>query len=200
MKRVRRKRRDPRPAPRRRTPPVARDPALVILCLDISSVCIGWAVFHGEQLRFHGKYATQGTGHGERLMYFSEWLLERLCEYEPSDVIVEEPYPGRFRNAYAVLMQYISVVLAVHFRWSGMELPGENRVPAARVKQVLEMPKGADHEARKRAMVLEINRLYGLSLKFKADDAKKRTSDDDTADAIALGRCWLLLEEKRDNE
>ena len=49
-----------------------------------------------------------------------------------------------------------------------------------------------DYDLRKKAMVDRINELYGLDLRFKADDKTKKVSQDDTADGIAVGRAWLL--------
>jgi Holliday junction resolvasome RuvABC endonuclease subunit len=179
------KRRVVEPAPRTGT----------VLALDVSSVCVGWALFDGIDLVAYGKYRTVGEEHGERLYNFGQWLYTMLEERQPDAAIVEAPYPGRRRNSYGVLQMYFGVVLATHVRWCGREMPHDQRVAAHRIKRLLQMPKGADHESRKRQMVQEINRLYGLALKFKAKDPKKRISDDDIADAIALARAWLLLEE-----
>jgi Holliday junction resolvasome RuvABC endonuclease subunit len=163
-----------------------------ILSLDVSSVAVGFAVFDRGKLIDYGKYQQRGKAHGERLMHFQRWLTATIDEFKPDQVVVEKPYAGPRRSVFGVLMLYIAMILAVHFRRFECELPDENRVPANLVKKILKMPKGANHEARKRMMVNEINRLYGLNLKFKSDDKTKKVSEDDIADGIAVGRAWLL--------
>lgn len=163
-----------------------------ILALDTSSVCVGFAVFDGEELKRYGRFLQKGVDHGERLHQFRLWLLATLKELQPDQLIFEAPFAGRRRYAFGVLMMYVAVVLMSHVQWADAEIPSENRVPAAQVKRILKAERGATHETRKRLMVLAMNKAYGLSLKFKSNDKAKRVSEDDVADAIALGRAWLI--------
>lgn len=177
---------------RRRTRSSSRRTELErILSLDISSVAVGFGVFDRGKLSDYGRYRQRGEEHGERLHHFARWLYDMFKKLGPDEVVVEQPYPGHRRNTYGILMLYIGVILMVHFHVFGEELPSVNRVQPNLVKRSLKMPKGKDHEDRKRMMVVEINRLYGLNLKFKANDKTKRISEDDVADGIAVGRAWI---------
>lgn len=166
-----------------------------MVALDVSSVAVGWAGFEGTNLAGYGKYIQIGKEHGQKLWNFRGFLLELLETHQPDHLVVEMPYAGRRRYTYGVLMLYLSVVLQTHWEFFGYEMPSEDRVAAHQVKRRMQMPKGTDHENRKRLMVNEINQLYGLNLKFKAKDKTKKVSDDDIADAIAVGRARLLQED-----
>jgi len=160
-----------------------------MLALDVSSVCVGWALFHGAKLRSFGKYLQQGKAHGEKLAEFEDWLLQMLDQTDPEILVVEAPYAGRRRFAFGVLMMYYGIVQMAHLRWKGFELPDEHRVAAHQVKRLLDLPKGATHTDRKIVALERINTMYGLSLVFSEN---KKHSDDDTADAIAVGHAYLV--------
>ena len=163
-----------------------------ILSLDISSVCVGFAVHEGGKLMHFGKHIQAGKHHGARLASFRAWLHEMYRKFEPHQVVLEAPYAGRKRFTFGVLMMYVAVVLQTHYEWRQEEMPDENRVQSSVVKRILRVKRGKTHEERKKLMVQLINTLYKLNLRFKADDKTKKVSDDDTADAIALGRAFLL--------
>lgn len=169
-----------------------------LLALDVSSVCVGWAVFDGATLTAHGRYIQVGPGHGERLANYATWLTAMLAEWAPHHLAYEAPYAGRRRFTYGVLMMYAAVALLVHVNHFGVEMPDENRVAAHLVKKRLRVRKGKSHEENKRIVLLEINRLYGLSLKYKANDKTKKVTQDDEADAIAVGHVWWMGQEGAD--
>lgn len=180
-----------RPVRRSRT---GADPAERVLALDTSSTCVGWSLFEDGRLLHHGRRRQDGVDHGERLSGFREWLKALLHQYRPSQVVYEKPFAGRRRNAFGVLSLYVAVVLMAHWDAFGAELPDANAVAAREVKRRNKMRKGKDHEGNKKIAVLLANRLYGLRLKFKSNDKTKKVSEDDTADAILLGRAWLIAE------
>jgi Holliday junction resolvasome RuvABC endonuclease subunit len=164
-----------------------------ILALDISSVCTGWALFEGPALKLYGSIRLTAEGHGERLTQFATELSQLVRRHRPTRLVFEKPFFGPRRNAFRVLMMYVGVLMLVHWECLGRELDPEDGIEAHRVKRVLGMRKEDTHQARKRAMVQEINRLYGLALKFKSEDKTKRVSQDDIADAVATGRAWMLV-------
>lgn len=165
-----------------------------VLALDISSVMVGWAVFENGELTRHGKFAQQGDDHGEKLAAFRLWLLATFRQAAPDIVVYERPFAGRRRNAFAVLQLYVAALVIAHWEHYKREIQPAESVPAREVKRRNRMRKGANHEANKRIAVLLANRLYGLRLKYKSNDKRKTVSQDDVADAILLGRAWLLAE------
>lgn len=163
-----------------------------VLALDVSSKCVGYAVFDGTDLVEHGRYRTEGVSHDERLLRFQFWLMELFVATSPDELVVERAFAGRQRNAYGVLMLYHGCLLASWFAYHGAPLPDEQRVQAKAVKRLLGLKQLPSHDARKRQMVLEMNKQYKLRLKWKSHDPLKKVSDDDEADAIAVGRAWLI--------
>lgn len=161
-----------------------------VLALDPSSRCCGWSLFDSGELASFGRFVQKGEGHGERLMNFRTWLLEIFETTKPDILVYEAPYSGRMRNTFGVLSKYAGQIEAVCFEWTGQEIPKENAFPARMVKKLLGVKKGADHEANKKNVLLLVNRLYGLGLKFKSNDLRKAVSQDDEADAIALNHAW----------
>lgn len=188
---VRRPRRPNRTAPKAALPAVGSTER--VLGLDISSRCVGWALFVGGVLAAHGRYRHRGTGHGERLAHFGPWLTTLLSELEPTQVAYEAPYSGRMRHTFGVLSKYVGVVESVHFSVYGAEIPPENAVAAHAVKRAIGARKGRDHEENKRIVLLLVNQVFGLALKYKDHDDTKRVSEDDEADAIAVAWAWHLL-------
>lgn len=155
-----------------------------ILCLDVSSAIVGWAVFNNGLLDDAGAYVQRGDAHPEKLAHFRVWLRKMLVATKPDQLVFEAPYPGRNRNAFKVLSWYIGVVMCAYYEHFRAALPEGNAVAAHSVKRVLKMPKGRSHEENKKLSVLEVNRLYGLDLSL---------TDNDLSDAIQLGRAWILI-------
>lgn len=156
-------------------------------------------MFDDELLVDYGKYVQAGDDHGEKLCGFRTWLLEQYEKYQPDEVVFEAPYSGRRRFTFAVLSYYVSTIIESHFSYFGTELPKVNKVAAHAVKKLNQMPKAASHEGNKKQAVLLANQLYALGLKYKNNDKTKKVSDDDVADAVLLGRAWLVSRGDVDN-
>lgn len=163
-----------------------------ILGLDLGSATTGWAIFSGRRLVACGKFhpGTARQGHGEKLHAFREWLVALLRKERIKGIVVERPYPGPRRNVFGVLMQFLAVVLEVHFERFG-ELADDHMIGPGDVKKKLKLPKQKNYEARKKQMVEWANAKHGLALRYKRND-KRGQADADTADAIAVMEAWLL--------
>lgn len=163
-----------------------------VLAFDSSSKACGWSVFDNGELVSYGRYLQSGTGHGERLMRFREWVLQMFAQWGPHFVVYEAPYQGRMRNTFGVLSKYVAMIEAAHFTHYQREIGEIGTMPAHLIKKLIGAKKGKNHEANKKIVVLLINQHFGLSLKFKANDLTKKISQDDDADAIALNWAWHL--------
>mgnify|MGYP001272746630 CR=1 FL=1 len=163
-----------------------------VLALDVSSKCVGYAVFDGTDLVDYGRHRTQGESHDERLLRYQVWLMELFELVKPDELVVERAFSGRQRNAFGVLSLYHGVTMATWFAFRREPIPDEQRVHSKAVKRLLKLKALTTHDARKRQMVLEMNKIYRLRLKWKSHDPTKRVSEDDTADAIGIGRAWLI--------
>lgn len=178
------------------------DPSRV-LAFDVSSVCVGWSLFVDGRLHDYGKYLQVGQGHGERLVRYLQWLREVFDTLKPTAVTVEAPYQSRNPVSYAVLTLYRAALLMAHVWYFGRELPDNAQLPAYLVKRGLgverAMAKDRDkrHAENKKLVIEEINRLYDTRFRYVDGDAKKKKSEDDIADAVAVGHVWLALHESK---
>ncbi len=162
-----------------------------ILTLDASSVTVGWAVFRNSELEKFGKFHPEGEkgAHGERLVSYEDWLSDQLAYWKPAYMLVEQPYAGRNIKGYGVLSRYFGVAEICHWRHFGEEIPdGQHLTPKGIKDQLAASRDGITYEQRKQLMVDIVNDMYRLHLTYKK---RSLQSDDDIADAIAVGHAWL---------
>lgn len=167
--------------------------------MDVSSVCVGWSLWDHGELERHGRQRLKGVGHGQRLVHFQEALRELLEIQRPEEVVYERPFSARRANAYGVLMQYCAIVHLEYWRYATREIPDDNRVTARVVKRVTRVRRGRTHAENKERMVQWANQRFGLNLRYRKNDTRKVQSQDDEADAIAVGFTWLHLDRVREN-
>lgn len=165
-----------------------------VLALDSSSKACGWSLFEAGQLISYGKFLQKGKGHGERLMHFRQWILAMLQEFRPTQLVYEKPYSGRMKNTFGILSRYAGVIELAHFEHFQAEMPADNAVAAHLIKKAIGAKKGRNHEQNKKIVLLLINQVFGLSLKYKSNDQTKKISEDDTADGIACNWAWHILQ------
>lgn len=178
-----------------------------LLALDFSSACTGWAYFQSGRLKEYGKYRLLGKTHSEKLHGFLNWVLTQYQKYPITSVTFEAPYHRHRANVFGVLSMYRAVLLLAHWDVWARPFPEENQLPAHLIKKtlgILPLKGGTTaqrHDANKRMMVKTINSLYGTSFHFVVGTEKgKRTSDDDIADAVAVGHTWYTLHTSNDEE
>jgi Holliday junction resolvasome RuvABC endonuclease subunit len=156
----------------------------VTLCLDLSSSCIGWCVGQEPAIINFGKLVfTDDREMGERLAAFAEYLSVLFETYSPDRVLVEKPVARRGATT-ALHNQILGVVRCLAFTHLDLNVLDRHLIPPRTVKTTLEVPAGDNHDHNKLLMVEQINRTLGLNLQFSAHS--KLTSDDDTADALAI--------------
>lgn len=177
-----------------------------IMGFDISSVCVGFALFECGEPKVYGKLVLEGKYAGEKLSDFHTKAKHLLATHKPDLVIVEKPFRGQGR-AFEVLVQYHAALKMALHEVLGKPLLPEHGLTPRQVKKALEdenetankrksrkpLTNNKDHATNKKNMVHRINQLYGLRLRYKEGDTSKTISDDDTADAIAVVHAWLLL-------
>jgi Holliday junction resolvasome RuvABC endonuclease subunit len=162
-----------------------------LVALDVSSKAVGWAVFRDGEPTAYGCFRPEGPrdgGHGEKLASYEHWLLHLLSEENPDRLVIESPYVGRNPVTFGKLSMYYGVGLNVHHRFYGYELPPEQSLTPSVVKTILNAScEKLKYDQRKERMVCYMNDVYGFGLKYKANNGA-----DDIADALAVGRAWLL--------
>lgn len=161
----------------------------VTLGLDLSSVCVGYAVFEDLDLIEKNKYTHTGKHHCEKLQTFYVWLEGLIRRINPTHVVIEMPHGGNAGKALLVLTMYVTVVYMVYYKIFKREFPDSCKMYPSSVKSLLKVQTTGNHEQNKQVMVDHINKLFGLSLRY---DKNKKNSDDDISDAIAVVVAWIL--------
>ena len=163
-----------------------------LLALDISSKAVGWSFWVNEELVRYDKFVLpEKLGHGGRLCHFRHELKILMADLSPTRVVYEAPYQGRMRYAFGVLSLYIGMLKATYYEVSGTDLADEDAIAAHLIKRRIGARRGRDHDENKRIVVQLVNERFGIALAYDANDRSKHRSDDDVADAIALG--WSVF-------
>lgn len=164
-----------------------------ILALDISGTATGWAFGYDGKLEGYGKYIVKPKDpKGKKLYDFSIFIKDLLKDKSPDIILIEKPYLGRNSKVLVNLSKFIAVVQVVAYDALGTDIPDEWFLDPKRIKRLVKVKKGRSHEENKKNMVVRINNLYGLRLKYKKGK-NKQYCDDDIGDAIAVLTAWWRL-------
>lgn len=156
----------------------------VILALDLSSSCVGFAVGVGRRRHAQGKLVFKTTAEiGAKLGAFFAFLLALLALYKPERLVIEKPLTRRGATT-ARHNELLGVARLAWLEKTGEEILDSWIISSVTVKNVMGVERGGSHDENKKIMIRKINSLYGLSLKF--DPNSKLKTDDDVADALAV--------------
>jgi Holliday junction resolvasome RuvABC endonuclease subunit len=157
--------------------------AQVVLSLDLSTSCIGWAVGQEPHLANYGKFVfTDDREFGEKMVAFKSYLLTIFTTYKPDRVLVERPI-SRHGKTTALHNQLLGIVRLLCIESLDYEIEDRHLISPRLVKGILGVKAGDDHKHNKEIMVGHINKLLGLKLRYAAS---KLQTEDDVADAIAI--------------
>jgi RNase H-fold protein (predicted Holliday junction resolvase) len=161
----------------------------VILSLDLSTSCIGWAVGYEEKIVSFGKLIfTDDRCIGEKAVALAVYLSSIFKVFEPSLILIERPMDRR-GNVTRLHNQMLGVVRYLAFRLLKLEVDDEHLMVPQTIKKLMGVPKGRNHDHNKQIMVEHINKTLGLGLRYHTSKFK---SEDDVADAIAILLSWWI--------
>lgn len=167
-----------------------------VLALDVSGTATGWAYGVDGRLEGWGKYISKASEtKGEKLYHFYLWVEEMITAKQPNIILIERPYRGRNSNVLANISKFIAIVELAACKVIDLEIQPEWFLDPKVIKNTLKVKKGANYDDNKRLMVLKINSLYGLKLKF-GNKKSKNYNDDDISDAIAILTAWWKIHEE----
>ena len=154
----------------------------MLLALDPSTTCIGWAVLtlDGERVVKYGTHRPRGDTLDEKLVDAYHWFLWLLDDGDTflGDAVTAYAFemPIVYRNPATTikLAQMVGVLRVAAFQWveQTIEINPGGRLSA------LGLPVNLKRAVAKERVIANVNSLYGLELKPK---------DEDAADAIAVG-------------
>jgi len=169
----------------------------VILSLDISSVCTGWA--HWEytwveqkgqkekiELKKYGVIRPEGDVSSKRLVIFESMLKTLIYEVGPSTIVVEDLNCTRNMNIVKVLGAFLGTAKKLSYEFNKVE-------PIVLPRTVVLKTVLGKGNAEKSDVIGYVNGQLLTS------PLPKDKSSEDIADAIVTGYCHILSLKSGDN-
>lgn len=161
----------------------------MILSLDVSTTCIGWAVFEEDNLIKYGriKPTEKGLDWRDRVHNLLPQLEELILKYNPTDIYQEDvPMGGAGGSMIIAQLNYLQGVLSVIERlYSNVQY-----INVGTWRKNIGINSGQDQRrnAKKIKSIEKANELFNLDLplEFTSTGNYKENGSDDIADSILL--------------
>ena len=161
----------------------------MILSLDASTTCIGWAVFEGDILLKYGRIipTEKGLDWRDRVHNLLPQLEELILEYKPTEIYQEDVPMGGAGGAMIIAqLNYLQGVLSVIERlYSNIQY-----VNVGTWRKNIGINSGQDQRrnAKKIKSIEKANELFNLDLplEFTSSGNYKENGSDDISDSILL--------------
>ena len=161
----------------------------MILSLDASTTCIGWAVFEEDNLIEYGRIepTEKGLDWRDRVHNLLPQLEELIIKYKPTDIYQEDvPMGGAGGSMIIAQLNYLQGVLSVIERvYSNIQYIN---VGTWRKNIGINSGKDQRRNAKKIKSIEKANELFNLDLplEFTSSGNYKENGSDDIADSILL--------------
>ena len=161
----------------------------MILSLDASTTCIGWAVFEEDNLIKYGRIepTVKGLDWRDRVHNLLPQLEELILKYNPTDISQEDVPMGGVGGAMIIAqLNYLQGVLSVIERlYSNIQY-----INVGTWRKNIGINNGKDQRrnAKKIKSIEKANELFNLDLplEFTSTGNYKENGSDDIADSILL--------------
>ena len=161
----------------------------MILSLDASTTCIGWAVFEEDNLIKYGRIepTVKGLDWRDRVHNLLPQLEELILKYNPTDIYQEDVPMGGVGGAMIIAqLNYLQGVLSVIERlYSNIQY-----INVGTWRKNIGINNGKDQRrnAKKIKSIEKANELFNLDLplEFTSSGNYKENGSDDIADSILL--------------
>lgn len=161
----------------------------MILSLDASTTCIGWAVFEEDNLIEYGRIepTEKGLDWRDRVHNLLPQLEELIIKYKPIDIYQEDVPMGGAGGAMIIAqLNYLQGVLSVIERlYSNIQY-----INVGTWRKNIGINSGQDQRrnAKKIKSIEKANELFNLDLplEFTSTGNYKENGSDDIADSILL--------------
>lgn len=158
---------------------------MIVLSLDASTSCTGYAVFDDDKLVAYGAIKPNGDNWRDRIMDETMQLADIMRQYKPAFLVAEDipkkPGANTLEKLGAVHGMILS--LCAGFKIKPMFLlPSEWRQEVGFFDGTR---NGMKRDVMKEKAVNAANRIFGLDLKWVSSTSSK--NDDDVAESIMIG-------------
>lgn len=169
---------------------------MVIISLDASTSCTGYAVFDGDNLVTYGKIKPRGDDWRDRIMYETMELAALMREYHPQVIIAEDVPLKDGKNTIVKLGAVHGMILSL---CAGFKINPLFLLPSNWRHDIGLFDgtrTGMKRDVMKEKAVDMANELFRLDLQWISPTSSK--NDDDVAEAILIG--WSQIVKAKNHE
>lgn len=151
----------------------------ILIALDESTTCTGYAVFNDSELIKHGLFALKSKDVLERVSYIMEEIEKLIKTYKPDNMVIED-VQITMNAATAKSLLGLQFMIEVYAHRNNISCK-TYRTTKWRKILGLSNSRSLDRKAKKQETINYVKDKYGI-------DVLK----DDESDAIAIGTAYLL--------
>ena len=169
----------------------------IVLSLDMSTTCTGWALFKEEKLIDYGKITPNKNDEWQDRLQETAFEIKSVVEhYNPTKIIAEDVPLKRSGGMKTLVM--LGAVQGALLAICGTYDIEYQLVPVATWRRKVELfdgtEKGKERSVLKQHSIELANKLFDLSLVYKSPTSK--FNDDDISDAILVGYSTFLKDKR----
>lgn len=154
----------------------------ILISLDESTTCTGYAVFDNGKLIKHGVFSSKSKDVLERVSLIMEEIEELINIYKPNDMVIED-VQITMNAATAKSLLGLQFMIEVYARRNNINCK-TYRTTKWRKILGLSNSRSLDRKAKKQETIDYVKEKYGIDI-----------LKDDESDAIAIGTAFLLEKE-----
>ena len=151
----------------------------ILIALDESTTCTGYAIFNDGELIEHGLFALKSKDVLERVSYIMEEIEKLIKAYKPDNMVIED-VQITMNAATAKSLLGLQFMIEVYAHRNNISCE-TYRTTKWRKILGLSNSRSLDRKAKKQETINYVKDKYGI-------DVLK----DDESDAIAIGTAYLL--------
>lgn len=155
----------------------------ILIALDESTTCTGYAVFNDSELIKHGLFALKSKDVLERVSYIMEEIEKLIKTYKPDNMVIED-VQITMNAATTKSLLGLQFMIEVYAHRNNISCE-TYRTTKWRKILGLSNSRSLDRKAKKQETIDYVKDKYGI-------DVLK----DDESDAIAIGTAYLLEREE----
>ena len=151
----------------------------ILIALDESTTCTGYAVFNDSELIKHGLFALKSKDVLERVSYIMEEIEKLIKTYKPDNMVIED-VQITMNAATAKSLLGLQFMIEVYAHRNNISCE-TYRTTKWRKILGLSNSRSLDRKAKKQETIDYVKDKYGIDI-----------LKDDESDAIAIGTAYLL--------
>lgn len=155
----------------------------ILIALDESTTCTGYAVFNNGELIEHGAFSFKSKDVLERVSFIMEEIEKLISRYEPNNMIIED-VQITMNAATAKSLLGLQFMIEIYAHRNNIQC---ETIRTTKWRKILGLSNSRtlDRKAKKQETIDYVKNKYGIEV-----------VKDDESDAIAIGTAFLLEKER----